>query len=131
MVAAYGLGSRGVLAPETQAKVIRLFAGVLLPIQGVTLWVAMLRFQHGFSTTHPNLVLVFTDMRSVNPFTGAWTLPVGPWLAVLLCLTGIGVLMYQFRAFANAGTVSGSTQASGTPPQPADTSPSASAPARP
>src|SRR5260221_3454791 len=96
MLAAYWLGQREALSPVRQRSLTRLFAVVLTPMQAVALWITMIRFQHGFNSRHPWLLDLFQDTTSVNPFTGAWLPPAGPWLPARLCLAGIWGLIGLF-----------------------------------
>jgi hypothetical protein len=68
-------------------------AWILVPVQGVALWITMIRFQHAFHSRHPNLVFLFDQTSSVNPFSGAWTPPGRGVPAVLLAAAGIVVLL--------------------------------------
>jgi hypothetical protein len=72
---------------------MRWAAWILIPAQGVALWITMIRFQHAFHTLHPNLVFLFDQTSSVNPFSGAWTPPGSGVPAVLLGAAGIVVLL--------------------------------------
>jgi len=83
LIAALSIGRSTAAAPGKLESLLRLLAGVLLPLQLVALWSSMLRFQRGY----PN------DGRlRLNVFTGSWLPPLGPRLPLLLMTAGLVVL---------------------------------------
>lgn len=92
MLAGYSLSTNGVFAAEPQGRAVRMLAWTLLPVQGIALWITMIRFQFGFRSRHPSLINLFDQAASVNPFTGDWMPPVGAVLPVGLCLAGVAIL---------------------------------------
>ncbi|OLE28753.1 MAG: hypothetical protein AUG49_01420 [Catenulispora sp. 13_1_20CM_3_70_7] len=97
----------GISAPALvlKAKLMRWAAWVLIPAQGIALWITMIRFQHAFTSRHPNLFFLFGQTSSVNPFSGQWTPPGAAVPAVVLGVAGIVVLL----TFVLGATGSGPT----------------------
>lgn len=93
ILAGFVLADRALVAPGRQAALTRWGAWVLIPVQGVALWITMIRFQHAFHARHPNLFFLFDQTSSVNPFSGAWTPPGSGVPAVLLAVAGIVALL--------------------------------------
>lgn len=93
ILAGFVLADRGLVSGARQAALVRWGAWILLPVQGVALWITMIRFQHAFHSRHPNLFFLFDQTSSVNPFSGAWTPPGSGVPAVLLGAAGIVVLL--------------------------------------
>lgn len=92
ILGAYLLGERGVLDDERLARLARASTMVLLPLQLVTLYAAMLRYQRGFPSGDP------IPLQPVNPFKGAWLPPLGPQLPLALASVGLvvlGVLLWR------------------------------------
>ncbi|WP_194891663.1 DUF2142 domain-containing protein [Catenulispora pinisilvae] len=93
ILAGFVIGERGLVSVGRQARAMRWAAWILIPTQGVALWITMIRFQHAFDSLHPNLVFLFGQTSSVNPFSGKWTPPGSGVPAVLLGIAGIVVLL--------------------------------------
>ncbi|HEV2640467.1 MAG TPA: DUF2142 domain-containing protein [Actinocrinis sp.] len=77
LLAAHALGEQRVLIPQHLRKVTRMVGLVLLPIQGVMLYVTMIRFESGGA--------------HLDVLHGKWLPPLGPELPLLLCAAGIVV----------------------------------------
>ncbi len=105
ILAGFAAADRGLVAVERQAKLMRWAAWVLIPAQGIALWITMIRFQHAFTSRHPNLFFLFGQTSSVNPFSGQWTPPGAAVPAVVLGVAGIVVLL----TFVLGATGSGPT----------------------
>jgi hypothetical protein len=93
ILAGFVLADRGLVGVPRQATLMRWGAWILIPTQGVALWITMIRFQHGFRVLHPNLVFLFGQTSSLNPFSGKWTPPGSGVPAVLLAVAGIVALL--------------------------------------
>lgn len=93
ILAGFVLADRGLVAVPRQATLMRWAAWILIPTQGVALWITMIRFQHAFHGQHPNLFFLFDQTSSVNPFSGRWTPPGSGVPAVLLGVAGVVVLL--------------------------------------
>jgi hypothetical protein len=99
ILAGFWAADRGLVAVPRQVRLMRRAAWVLVPAQGVALWITMLRFEHAFTSRHPNLFFLFGQTSSVNPFSGAWTPPGAAVPAVLLAVTGVvALLTFVYRA---------------------------------
>jgi hypothetical protein len=49
------------------------------------------------------MAFLFTDARSINPFSGEWLPELGPVLPIVLCLAGVAVLIRMlFRTAESA-----------------------------
>ncbi|MEY9905347.1 hypothetical protein ABIA35_001563 [Catenulispora sp. MAP12-49] len=106
ILAAFVLADRGLVAVPRQAAQMRWAAWILIPTQGVALWITMIRFQHAFHGRHPNLFFLFDQTSSVNPFSGAWTPPGSGVPAVLLGVAGIVALLTLVLRAARSGPIS-------------------------
>ncbi|ACU77004.1 conserved hypothetical protein [Catenulispora acidiphila DSM 44928] len=106
ILAGYVLADRGLVAVPRQVSLTRWAAWILIPTQGVALWITMIRFQHAFHGRHPNLVFLFGQTSSVNPFSGAWTPPGSGVPAALLAVAGIVVLLTFVLRAARSGPIS-------------------------
>jgi Predicted membrane protein (DUF2142) len=106
ILAAFVLADRGLVAVPRQAALMRWAAWILIPTQGVALWITMIRFQHAFHSRHPNLFFLFDQTSSVNPFSGAWTPPGSGVPAVLLGVAGIVALLTLVVRTARSGPIS-------------------------
>ena len=93
ILAGFVLADRGLVSVARQATLMRWAAWILIPTQGVALWITMIRFQHAFHSLHPNLFFLFDQTSSVNPFSGKWTPPGSGVPAVLLAIAGVVVLL--------------------------------------
>jgi hypothetical protein len=96
------LAERGALDDARLARLTRCYVLVLLPLQFVTLYAAMLRYQRGIPSGDP------IPLVPVNPLKGDWLPPLGPQLPLALTalgLTGLGVLVW--RAAAHRDTPAG------------------------
>ncbi|WP_198035203.1 DUF2142 domain-containing protein [Streptacidiphilus rugosus] len=92
ILGAYLLAERGVLDDSSLARLARCYVVVLLPLQLLTLYAAMLRYQRGLQPADPIPVM------PVNPFKGAWLPPLGPQLPLALAAAGLaalGVLVWR------------------------------------
>jgi hypothetical protein len=105
ILAAYELNERGMPEERRQRRAVRGLAWILLPTQGVALWVTMVRFQHAFRSRHPSLVDLFTQAPSINPFTGRWTPVAGAAAPVACCLAGVAVLIFLVLRVTRTGDV--------------------------
>lgn len=106
ILAGYAAADRGLIAVPDQARWMRWASWILVPAQGIALWITMLRFEHAFTSRHPNLFFLFSQTRSVNPFSGAWTPPGSGVPAVLLGLAGIVALVTFGQRAAASGPIS-------------------------
>jgi hypothetical protein len=106
ILAGFALADRGLVGTPKQASATRRAAWILIPTQGVALWITMIRFQHAFHSLHPNLVFLFDQTSSVNPFSGGWTPPGSGVPAVLLGVAGIVVLLTLVLRTARSGPIS-------------------------
>ena len=103
MLAGYALGRAGAWNRARQARMLRIAAVLLVPIQAAALWITIIRYQHGFNSLHPFMPFLFADTPSVDPFSGSWTPPLGTVLPVVLGLAGTGVLIWFLRVAALTG----------------------------
>jgi hypothetical protein len=115
VLAAYELSERRIPEAARQGRVVRGLAWVLLPTQGVALWVTMIRFQHAFRSRHPGLFDLFTQTSSINPFTGEWTPVAGALAPVLCCLAGVAALIALVLHVTRTGDVMTITGSDDTP----------------
>lgn len=117
ILAAYELNEREIPDRRRQRRALRGLAWILVPTQGVALWVTMVRFQHAFRSRHPNLVDLFTQTPSINPFSGRWTPVTGTAAPVACCLAGVVVLIALVLRITRTGDVMTITE-SGEPTAP-------------
>lgn len=106
ILAGYAAADRGLVGVPRQARLMRWAAWILIPAQGVALWITMIRFEHAFTSRHPNLFFLFSETSSVNPFSGAWTPPGAAVPAVLLGLAGIVALLTFTMRATSTGPIS-------------------------
>ena len=106
ILAGFVLADRGLVSVGRQATAMRWAAWILIPTQVVALWITMVRFQHGFHSLHPNLVFLFDQTSSVNPFSGAWTPPGSGVPAVLLGVAGVVALLTLVLCAARSRPIS-------------------------
>jgi len=106
ILAGFVLADRGLVSVPRQATLTRWAAWILIPAQGVALWITMIRFQHAFHGLHPNLVFLFDQTSSVNPFSGKWTPPGSGVPAVLLATAGVVALLTLVLRATGSGPIS-------------------------
>ncbi|WP_344663763.1 DUF2142 domain-containing protein [Catenulispora yoronensis] len=99
ILAGYVAADRGLVTVPRQVSTMRWAVWVLIPTQAVALWITMLRYEHAFTSRHPNLFFLFSQTPSVNPFSGPWTPPGAAVPAVLLGVAGtVALLTFALRA---------------------------------
>ncbi|NUR26392.1 MAG: DUF2142 domain-containing protein [Catenulispora sp.] len=99
ILAGFAAADRGLIAVPRQMRLMRWAAWVLIPTQAVALWITMIRFEHAFTSRHPNLFFLFGQTSSVNPFSAPWTPPGSAVPAVLLGVAGtVALLTLVLRA---------------------------------
>lgn len=86
ILGAYLLVERGVFSDAHLRTLTRAYVLLLLPLQFVTFYAAMLRYQQGIKGGSP------LPVQPWNPFTGSWLPASGPELPFAAALVGLAVL---------------------------------------
>jgi hypothetical protein len=86
ILGAYLLVERGVLSEAHLRTLTRAYVLLLLPLQFVTFYAAMLRYQQGIKSGSP------LPVQPWNPFTGSWLPASGPELPFAAAVIGLAVL---------------------------------------